>query len=173
MERSQVRWRDLGPARSLDKAPQFLTDELLRVGRRQMVSYCSEYNWVSRVEAFDLAMQRRKEMALESAIEELARQQAEAGAKLREKGLERINQLKAKDLTPAEARIYVTDGTQLERVAHGLTDDRKSREPRTIKVIISAPRLGRTLSTAVERPQLEAGESAQGSAPRGVIYCEN
>jgi hypothetical protein len=160
-------YRDMGPTRSLTKMLQADTKEAPKIGKRQLVRYSSKYNWVRRSEAFDLAMEKRKRMAMQDTIEELACRQAEAGFKLSRKGLEKVNKLKPKELTPAEARMYIIDGSELERIAHGLTDERKSREPRTIKVIISAPRPGDPLSEAPQRRELSAGNTADGEILEG------
>jgi hypothetical protein len=160
-------YRDMGPARSLDKLRHPDQGVSIKLTTRQLGRYSSRFKWVSRAEAFDLAMQKRKELAMENAIEEIARKQAEEAAALQEAGLKRIKKLKPKELTPAEARMYIIDGSELERIAHGLTDERKSREPRTIKVIISAPRPGDPISEAPQRRELSAGNTADGEILEG------
>jgi hypothetical protein len=104
-------------------------------------------------------MEKQKRMAMQNAVEELARKQVERGRALAEEGMKYIKNPKRKPLTPAEARMYIVDGSELERIGYGLTDERRQREPHTIQVIISAPRPGKPISEAPQRRELPAGDT--------------
>jgi hypothetical protein len=149
-------YRDMGPDRSIAKVKRLSIEGLSIPSKTQLLEYSGKYNWVSRAAAWDLAMQKHKELAMKNAIEELARRQVERGTALAEEGMKYLRKPKRKPLTAAEARMYIVDGSELERIALGLTDERSSRQPQTIRVIISAPRPGRPLP---ERRQLEAGNA--------------
>jgi hypothetical protein len=114
----------------------------IRISHKTLINYSSRYDWISRAEAFDVATLKSGGEMIKDAVAQMAAEQAEAGREMRQRGLARVKMIEPEQLSLAEARIYITEGSELERIARGVTDDRRQGQPQVIKVILDIPRPG-------------------------------
>lgn len=114
------RYRQLGARRTIEAVYK----QEYPKGRPSQTWYrrAKGYNWQERAEAWD-DFKRRERIAQELAEQtEMLRRHRQAGQSLQTIALLKLNLLNASpaELTPADARTYLKDGIEIERLGFGL-----------------------------------------------------
>jgi hypothetical protein len=107
-------YRDMGPARSLQKVAQQLSKSLALMKR-----WSEKWSWVARAAAWDAELDRKTREAQEKARAEMAERHAQEAMMLQKKGLELLKQLDPNSASWNEAIKLVTEGAKLERLVRG------------------------------------------------------
>lgn len=127
-----VIYRDLGPARSLQKAAEVFvetsaTRRKVDAVRRQFSEWSRLWGWVDRCDAYDRMIDERIRAARESALETTQRIHTALGARIRSVGAARIMgddtadvaKIDPNSLDAMEALAFVREGAKLELLGHG------------------------------------------------------
>lgn len=124
------RYRLLGPTRSIDAVWRLENaarpPEARKRGKRPppfWYQIVKDFRWKERAEAWDENTQRLRLQAEAEERAAMLKRHLEGGRWLQRVALEKIYQLKAVDMTPAEARQFLEKGINIERVASGLPAD--------------------------------------------------
>lgn len=119
-------YRDMGPSRALKKVAA-----RLRKDPSLIADWSSRHDWVERVEAYDLELDRRYREAREGQLVDIARRQAAEGVRLQLIAMTRlrgdeehgIDPLSPADLSAADVPRYMELGVRIERLAMGMPTD--------------------------------------------------
>lgn len=114
-----ARFRDLGPSRTRkDAAVQ------LGVGVASLKEWAGRHAWEDRARAYDLELDRKRRVILESERLAMRQRHANAAVFLQKKVAERFALMDPMEMTPKDA-VYAMDlASKLERVSRGEADAR-------------------------------------------------
>jgi len=115
-------YRDLGPKRSLRRAAEIYYSGKSKVNLGQIEYWSYKYHWVERVQAWDDYQDRLKREAHLKAVEEMADRHVRLALALQAKAAERLKQLPAEKIGPAQLVRMIRAGVEIERKARGLPD---------------------------------------------------
>ena len=114
-------YRDLGPNRSLEKTRQKLGKSAGYT--RWMQTWSSQYDWVTRAQAYDAYIERKEREEKEKAILEKAAEMADRHVKLAKAFQQRIaqalQQIDPAQLSPSDMAKWLDVATKLERLSIG------------------------------------------------------
>ena len=114
-------YRDLGASRSLKKTTEKFYPKSTS-NLHQIATWSSKFHWVSRIEAWEIELDRAKQEAQKEALEKMAKRHAEAALKLQEKGLEGLKKIDPESLSPKDTLNFITEAAKLERLTLGAPD---------------------------------------------------
>jgi hypothetical protein len=126
----------LGASRSLDALCQALERDPAQIGvarapsQRTIEAWSAAFHWQDRVADLEhLASERDREDQL-AAVREMHDRHVREGMALQQKGVERLQQLPAGELSAADAVRALVEGVRLERLARGVPTEtiRQERE---------------------------------------------
>jgi hypothetical protein len=78
-----------------------------------------DWHWKERAEAWDEHERQKAREAHAKAISEMNQRHVQVGQAMQGKGIQRLKSLELDDISATEAARLLTDGTKLERTAHG------------------------------------------------------
>jgi len=110
-------YRDLGPDRSLDKTRQKLGKPAGYT--RWMHTWSSKYDWVTRAQAYDDYLERKKREEKEKAILEMAERHARLAMAFQQRVAERLREINQSELSPSDMAKWLDIATKLERLSRG------------------------------------------------------
>lgn len=111
-----VKYRDLGPERSMDKLRKYLG---VKVSQTRLEQLSVKHNWVERARAYDDYIERRKREEKEKAILEMAERHARIAVAFQQKIVERLRELDPDQLSPSDLAKWLDVATKLERLSRG------------------------------------------------------
>lgn len=111
-------YRDMGPARSLQKVAQQLSKSLALMKR-----WSEKWSWVARAQAWDDEQDRIAREAQQKEIEEMNRRHAQEAMALQRKAVEALKALAPEDLRPRDVLAFFVDAAKLERLARGMSTE--------------------------------------------------
>ena len=110
-------YRDLGPARSLDKALAQANKK--PSNRRHWARWMERYRWLERAQAYDDYIERIKREEQEKEILDMAQRHARLAVAFQQKIAERLMDLDPKELSPRDLSVWLDVATKLERLSRG------------------------------------------------------
>ncbi len=110
-------YRDMGPNRSLEKTRQ-------KIGKpagyiRWLHTWSSKYDWVTRAQAYDDYIERKKREEKEKAILEMAERHARLAMAFQQRVAQRLQEIDPAELSPADMARWLDIATKLERLSRG------------------------------------------------------
>lgn len=136
-----VLYRDMGSQRSLMKVAQSLHETSPRKGtvesvKTHLAQWSVRHKWVERIEAYEIAEDRRQRLAREEEIEAMRGRHTRAGEALTTiaslrllgsrddvPGVGKINRINPNDLRPDDVARMLVEGIKVERLSRGLPTD--------------------------------------------------
>jgi len=112
-----VKYRDMGPARSLRKM-----GAALGAGHTQLGNHCSRFDWVDRAGAWDEHLDRERRLEAVVEAREMARQHVVVAKTALLKASEKLGKINAERLTVREAVLLAQFAVATERAARGEPD---------------------------------------------------
>ncbi len=112
-----VLYRDMGADRGIRKVAQKLDKQPSYISK-----IASRKFWVDRVTKYDRYLDEKRREEREAEIEKMNERHARIGKTLQSKGIERLQTIDVKTLTPSELLRYVELGVKIERMAMGEAD---------------------------------------------------
>jgi hypothetical protein len=111
-------YRDRGPGRTLLEAcRQFYGKPTANL--RQLETWSTRWNWVSRVKAWDDELDRVNRESQAKARQDMAQRHAQAAMGLQEKAIRRLMSMQSAELAPGDVLRYLIEAAKLERLARG------------------------------------------------------
>ncbi|MEW6572879.1 MAG: hypothetical protein AB1374_04530 [Bacillota bacterium] len=110
-------YRDMGPARSIREVARRLGKSKTQIDR-----WSVRWDWVERAAAWDEEIDRQIRFKQLEEIKKMRERHTEAAMLLLEKAMKRLEATAPQDLSVQEARLFVTEGTKLERLSRGEPD---------------------------------------------------
>jgi len=111
-------YRDLGPDRSLEKTRQKLGKSAGYT--RWMHTWSSKYDWVTRAQAYDDYIEKKKREEKEKAILDMAERHAKLSMAFLQRVAQRLQQIDPSELSPADMAKWLDVATKLERLSRGV-----------------------------------------------------
>lgn len=124
-------YRPLGAERNLVAAYNAWRAEVGKGGRRHRIptswdNNSKRWHWKERAEAWDEAERQKRAVAEEQARAEMLQRHVKLATAMQGLGAKKLQKLQQdqalKELDAKEARLYVKDGTAIERTARGLPE---------------------------------------------------
>lgn len=133
------KYRDLGPARSLDEVDRLLYQppaapaegrpSAARPRRRGHIgAWSRKHGWVRRAARWDSEVDRQGRVAHIEAVRAMNERHAAAARQLQARALEALQGLPATDLAAADVLRFLVEACKLERLAVGEVTDRTATE---------------------------------------------
>ena len=110
-------YRDLGPDRSLEKTRQKLGKSAGYT--RWMHTWSSKYDWVTRAQAYDDYIEKKKREEKEKAILDMAERHAKLAMAFQQRVAQRLQGIDPLELSPSDMAKWLDIATKLERLSRG------------------------------------------------------
>ena len=110
-------YRDLGPDRSLEKTRQKLGKSAGYT--RWMHTWSSKYDWVTRAQAYDDYIEKKKREEKEKAILDMAERHAKLAMAFQQRVAQRLQGIDPLELSPSDMARWLDIATKLERLSRG------------------------------------------------------
>jgi hypothetical protein len=114
-----VKYRDLGPRRTLREAAEAFYGRTSAALERQLDKWSSAFGWVARARAWDEHLDAEARRSQEDARRKMAERHAAEAVALQEMALRRLKAMKPDELAPAEVLRFLIEAAKLERLARG------------------------------------------------------
>jgi len=110
-------YRDMGPNRSLEKTRQ-------KIGKpagyiRWLHTWSSKYDWVTRAQAYDDYIEKKKREEKEKAILDMAERHAKLAMAFQQRIAQRLQGIDPLELSPSDMAKWLDIATKLERLSRG------------------------------------------------------
>ncbi len=149
-------YRDLGPARSLERTREEMDRKRSYI--HQLEEWSSRFEWVRRAGAFDAEMDAKRRESLKDETIEAARRHAEAAAAALETAIKRLESLDPDEICARDLPNWISTAIKLHRQAIGMEGE------------TSAVRVGSDLIIRFEEIEAEREiEKAEIDMVRGLI----
>ena len=110
-------YRDMGPNRSLEKTREILGKSAGYT--RWMHTWSSKYDWVTRAQAYDDYIEKKKRKENEKKILDMSDRHARLAVVLQQKIAQRLQEIDPSELSPADIARWLDVATKLERLSRG------------------------------------------------------
>jgi len=110
-------YRDLGPDRSLEKTREILGKSAGYT--RWMQTWSSKYDWVTRAQAYDDYIERKKREKNEKEILEMADRHVKLAKAFQQRLAQALQQIDPAQLSPSDMAKWLDVATKLERMSRG------------------------------------------------------
>lgn len=104
--------------RSLRKVAFDLNKSLTHIG-----TLSSQYNWVSRADAYDKEQLRLAQKEQIDAIKKMRKRHANISVQMLTKAMQKMSMMEAAELTPQDVKAWVETASKLERLSRGDTSE--------------------------------------------------
>jgi hypothetical protein len=131
-----VLYRDQGPRRTIDEASRLYhagnqasnpDADRTPTGRKIRASgvvrgWVVRWKWQERAQAWDAEMDRRKQAAQVTVVQEMLERHANEAMMLQQKAIERLRELEPTDLNSRDTLSYLVEAIKIERLARGINE---------------------------------------------------
>lgn len=126
-------YRDLDPKGRTFKAVQDILYPDSPYAGKSLRRWAERFRWVERVGAWERALDRKRMEVQLNTVKDMTQRHIDEAVELQNKGLNALKLLSDKDLSEmsvADARLLVTEGAKLERLARGLSTEKHDQTNR-------------------------------------------
>ena len=97
---------------------------------RTITRWAQEFRWIERVTSWENEVDRQKLSVQMETIRTMTQRHVEQAVKLQEKGIMALEKLTADTISASDARLLVTEGAKLERLARGQSTEKYEQTTR-------------------------------------------